>query len=1107
MVQFPYFPLEGKATCSAPARAKPGDGSCTMKPHVPALMVQCAAKVPTPSLAKLQQSVSAIAVSTIDTFPDDLPSVATARSSSADGSPASEGGNDEIDGNDSEETMAPPSGDDLLDELRRHAAIAPTYAQRRLASYLAGVRARGEALARMGNSYAEKVILSQAGIPFEIFVGDAGVRSLLARYGCRFPIADHVLESRLLDKSGQSFTAFIEAQLDEMESRNVRVMRMHAGRDLPSSQWWADHMGVPRSLICNNGSLRGRLQRRLKAGSLKLGSVFHDTRKLTKAQLRDLRTMAEVVLVKHQREGCPLPSHPERSDKIYWDYIFDQAEIFDPHHRDMMSINAGLRKLVTRTIDLVGMTPRGVQNAAKSEPSFAAMLNPEGDAIGLVRQEYRRTHPQLQPEGIEERRHIANEISYLRRACLAAGLELNQTFPTEDGFDAFRDGGLTESTKGNAVYRASLERWRTVALALSRAGVFPATFHGAFAMAMDLQQMDAATLAAEIGAPRRLIYNWRSGRTPPMLTTEHFVIAAETVLNVPAGTFTSRLGELDARRAARDRTFITLPDGTEVRLSLWWRKLPCGAAGWPDEKLIPELVEAMERHGSKRSPAHLRAGAAQRNIWGLPEEDPTCTIWVEWEDLLKFKTLAAGDSRLQPVTLAWKTVGTIRNRRAVVSGFERWCRLPVEAGGLGLAPPDVSFRLVLNPDVVLRYVVWRSTRCADLVCEGEALGVQIAATETGILSFFNGLLEPDFGWLTQSEQELGIPQPILTTFRLPQLKVVKDSFEVVDDERCREVAVLSEEMVSRIATNWTDAAASSRRQIRLLNSNWQVSFKLMRDPKASILPIVQHGAPIAVMLRMIREALKRVRSLESSPKRHARDYLRIVAALLLTLVVFRSETLRDITWKSDNSGQLRWVEGAFRLTKKGESKWVDGHYEVVVPADGFKNLRSWVLFGPSWNRRAYERDLKDWGGLDGILKHYVEVCRPILLNGRSSDLLFPPPTARKGYPEKESWTEHDFHQLIKAFTRMWCVFNKRFGTGMIGVRAFGPHPFRDLVATHVLYHWPNEDRWDLAARLLGTGVDQVKSRYGWIDTRRELSAFDGMFDEASELAWSDAPLW
>lgn len=1020
----------------------------------------------------------------------------------------------------SSQALPESTGDDLLDQMLLEAAIAPTLAQRVLCSDLAARRRLGEPLPRAGTSYATRVILARAGIPYEAYLHDAGLRSLLARFGAQFPLATHAFENASIEKGG-TLVAFVRRALDEMERMEVPVLRMHAGRDIPSCIWWADYMNLPRPLVSYSQNLRKELNKRLKAGTLKLGGVYKDPLRLTKARLRQLRNCMAPVLQRYRDNRIPVPAHPERADKFWFDPLLDEAGINNPSDRDAVITNVKFRREFTKLVDVVGLARVGTELARGVEVTYRMLLDREGEGVGLAREDYRRANPGEPIGGERETRHIDNQRSFLSRFRKANDRDLDDHVScdfAEEGYGDRRRLGFTgptaaygrdvPTTKGDRQYCDSIDAWRDRAKAIQRAGVFPPTFCGTFATAMDLRQMDANALAKATGMPRRLVYNWRNGRTLPNLTNVHFVPLAEKAMSYPAGTLSSRLPELSSGVAYKGRAHMTLASGQRVQLSRWWRYLPKGAAGWPDEKLLPALEDAVARHSRRVTAASVRRSAAQRNIWGLPPEDPSSRIWVEWKDLLRFKRGLTGDHRVQTVDRNWNTDAAAGARRRYTSIFERWCRLPLEEGGLGLVPHQVSYRLLLNPAIGKRYLVWRLTRYQDLEHEGKALGIHVSSTEVNIAAFFSGLLDADFGWLSQSSAELGVPEVIDVKFRLPIVDMRKGVVEVFDDEGCPMVEVMPKELVERLERDWSGAAAEARRHAQALKSNLKKKFKLLLNPKDLITPIVRHAYPMAVMMRMIEEALKRVRPLESSPVRHARDYMRIVAALLLLLLVFRSETMRNLTWRADGTGELRFVPAHVQLLPDGSSISVPERYEVFVDAERFKNVSNVLLRGPSWNRKGYERELKDWGGLAGIIKHFIEVCRPILLDGRESDLLLPPPKPqRNNDQDNEGWSESNFNYLINSFTRMWCVYNRHTGTGMMGVQSFGPHPFRDIVATHIIKHWKGADRWELAALVLGTGELQVRQRYAWIDTAAELGKVDTMIDEAWRIAASDKPIW
>lgn len=997
--------------------------------------------------------------------------------------------------------------DGLLDQLLADAKLAPTFAERALAAYFVDVRRGGGSLPRCGQSYCEKTILAQAGISWEGFVFTAGVRVMLAKYGALLPLWDHQNDNRILDKSGKTLVATVRRALDEMEERQIPLKRLHANRGHVSLQWLADYIGMPRALLRGNAPLQVEIRARLKAGRLKLGTVFVDTSKLTKARRRALRAILDPVLRRYLAERRPIASHPERADKIWFDKLFDEAGIADPHERDMMAFDHRFRVRLTEVLDTVGLAPEAAELARGKAVLYASLRDPKGDGVALVRQKYRAGHPDKEAGSFEENRYVENELSYLSRF-LKENERSDEDEVADDfekDFEACCGNGMTKSAGGNRNFLRSMDRWRQIAASLAVTGEFPPSFGGALQVGMELINLGAGTLAADTGAPRKLIYAWRRGQTVPNTGNEHFVPLIESRLGMPPGTLVGRLPAVAANGGNKGRSHLEISDGRKIRLSRLWRYLPAGAAALSDEVLRPMVESVLERHFRVATEASVRLGAGQTNFWRLPNEDPHCRIWSEWKDLVRFRQGLGGGDRSQLAQYGWDSDNSCKANRQIVSYFSRWCMLSRDEGGLGLSPREVSLRLTLNHKVITKYVTWRILRCRDLELDGKPLELKVSSTEKGIVGFFSALVEPEYGWLTQSKAQLGISDAIPTAFRLPEMKITKKTVEVLDEAFWTDELVFSRELRVRCEENYEGVCREARKHLRGFRSKLSLSFKMVRNPKDLIGPILNHITPLGVTLRMVKMALQHVRPLETSPWHHAKDYERILAMLLLLLVVFRSGTARNLTWRADNTGNIRWVDGSWQMGLKGERDWMESHYEVIVEADEFKNLMSKWLFGPSWDRRPYERALKDWGGFNGILQHYVEVCRPILLRNRKTDLLFPPPDRMN--PGNKEWSEASFNYLISSFTRMWCVYNERTGTGMPGVRAFGPHPVRNIMATHILLYHPSEDRWELAARLLNTGIEQIKLRYGWVDTRRELAKLDGIFDGASAQAESDTPLW
>ncbi len=1006
------------------------------------------------------------------------------------------------DGTDKEDCVrstSEPIGDAPVEERRRAGIIEAIDARRapsitperlRFLDAMANVATETGRLPRGGNTYHLRSVLALAGVSFAAWLEQPSLREDVKRIAPLFDVGD-VQASAHVRGGGPVDTLIARARrvMDEMEKNGEAVASDLYGKSRASTQAFADRMGVPRSLIFNNGTIKRDLAERIKRGALVLGAPHVDPGAPSRAERRAARSVLKTLIERYAKTGTPMPASPEHGARIDIDWLLDEAGIIDLRVRECMKCDPTFRADLAEVIRRVRIRP---VHLSRIDPRVVGYgrLREEGEA--MLREIYRADTPAGVPGSEAENRWVANQNSFLSRGMRVMGRVLADDAAPDfraDAFAAMILAGSTGTVKGNDAFAKGMARWARIVEAIAAATTFPASFAGALDAAMVATGRTAPSIAKALGCATSVVATWRRGGSLPTYQNFHLVATLEKELGLVPGTLAKRLPAIRSSGTMYGgRKEIILADGRVVRLSAMWRYMHPDAPTWSEDKLREHVEEAWERVYGADNAHRVRQRAVLSNAYGLPEADPTSPIWAELDDLVRFRSGTLDDGRLRDAKSEWRSDATVRLHRSHVTIFARWLMLPIEAGGIGLAPDQISFCLLLNHHLVLKYVAWRVTRAAGLAVGGEPIGPRITSTEKMILSFFSSLLDPQHGWLTQSRHVVMRPVAMPTRFRMPFIKEGKDGIVVEQGDEASEVEVMSTKLAGKLAKGkgWKKASKKAGLHIRSTATRFAKSFRLVRDPHQIVMPILEQQYPIAVCLRMARQAFEHARPLATAKRYHARDVQAVVAFLLLLIVVFRSGTMRNLTWRADGTGNLRRLPGG---------------YEVVVGAEEFKNEANVSLFGPSWNRRDYERSIGDWGFFNEILDHYLEHCRPILLEGRQSDLLFPPPRGR------EDWSEHNFGHLIHGFTKKWVVWNPRFGTGMKGVRSFGPHPVRNIVATHILLNHPTEDRWRLASIVLGTGIDKVRLRYGWVTARRELAKADPLFAEASEIAASDAVLF
>lgn len=830
---------------------------------------------------------------------------------------------------------------------------------------------------------------------------------------------------------------------------------------------------------------RYEVQARLADGRLVLGQPY-DGGSVRRKKLALARKRVIAHLDRRAAEKPPRPVAIEALGKgaVLMDPILDEAGIVDPEAREAMKCDQKVRGALARLVAVVGVQCVFVESADEA----AALTFDDLVAAGAVEAEeaFRRRNP-----GADDAAAVKagkDEGSFLRRAMRVnewTGTDDVKGRLTGDGAEASIARGCSGNVRSDRTYLAAMGRWTSIASTLIASRGSDETFDRRVTAYIRKLGLSVKAYCEREDMPYDTVLRWMRGTAQPTSHQLHLVHRMERDFGLPRGDLVGMLGIVRGGRNNSKRKTIRLTDGRMVKLGRYLRFLPADAIDWPEERLRAAVEDADVRHYGAKTANTVRHRAAMDLSAREEPVDSTAPIFREWADLERFKTNMTDCKRYLCPKWEWNSSRTVEKNRNHMKDFARWCARPVELGGLGLRWSQVSFILILNPQVVMKYVFYRTTRFSHLTLDGKELGPMLAGTEFGFLGFVKQLLDADYGWLTQSRHVVKAAEVVDVTFPLEEMSALDKVFTVTMPEDPEICTVMDGDLVERIHTDWMGSVLNARRMISSLAGKVERHYKMIRDPQKLVGPILKHAYPIAVVIRQVKDALANVRPITVCPMQHARDYRNAVAMLLLCTVVFRSDTLRNLEWRADGTGQIiRTATG----------------YDVVVGSDRFKNgFCSW-LFGPSYRRRDYERALGDWGSLTQILDYYIETCRPILLKGRKSDLLFP--TGQSA----EKWSHKTFNTMITNWTRMWSVRNERHQTGMSGVLPWGPHAARDIVATHIILHHPTEQRWELAAAILATGVELVKLRYAYVDSRRELAKADSIYDQAFAIGFGEEDL-
>lgn len=330
---------------------------------------------------------------------------------------------------------------------------------------------------------------------------------------------------------------------------------------------------------------------------------------------------------------------------------------------------------------------------------------------------------------------------------------------------------------------------------------------------------------------------------------------------------------------------------------------------------------------------------------------------------------------------------TAKMNWSYVSYFLGWLQMPQDRGGLALSPAEAqTLANLANEHLIERYNTWRMNRSGGVMHGGCV----------AILKTVQMLCHPRTGYLTQS------------------YALFSSTAGVTDEAAWR----------SRCDSAFK-CAVDIRRELRN-------EMEKSRDPYESMSHIFSMANPMeAVADAIIRMDADRPITGGESEAVWARDRLMVK---LFASNPLRAKNMKLLTYFPDNSGQLRKVDGGWRITlHRGQ----------------FKNLAG------AAGERSYDMTVRPEVWPD--IERYIKLYRPQLA-APNSPYLFVQPTGGMG-----PW--HGMNRRFETLT-------KRYFQGCPGT---GPHIMRHLVATSILKQQPNA--WAVAAWALHDKEETVRAAY------------------------------
>jgi transposase-like protein len=681
-----------------------------------------------------------------------------------------------------------------------------------------------------------------------------------------------------------------------------------------------------------------------------------------------------------------------------------------------------LRLLVDAWVEKLGLSnkcrTKQPRRPKESEVRIATTTYAELKACGAI---WLRKHPYSEASVASYLSHLNTYMRHFGRTD-----EDKTADDLGDDFNQRLTAFLKATGKGKTI-ASVLRLWSRIHYEVHQSMSLSLTFAEALTDLVIDSGRSIADVARSAGFNHSTLWDWMSGDKSP--TDPVQISKLEEALNVLPETLSSKLTFYGVRRSA-DIPKAWWPEMWQKYLTNYRHHrtrvihlIPKELLSGTLEDLKPAFDEAVQKVlEGVGEPAHRRRTTKlTKKKYRTPFQDWPDQLKEEFRSLVEYKTASNGlRHRNRGTKWAEGTVPIVQEYLEAFFGF--LCLPPEhpdpELRGLGLRPENLTLAWLTVQDAVESYLEFRFLRS----------GAHNGITESFVRTF-TAQLQPDTGWLWLHPE-------LLERLPEPQREAVE------------------------AAGGWqaycTKTLVKLREGLACLQRDGEI--RRSRDPMLPIWPILDHPEPLA----LVRSALARNRlDLEARAKPNQLMSWRLAAAwrdhvLISFLARFplRSKHWSLLTYKEDGTGYL-------------QNHHRDG-WRLVIPYDDFKNVRNTKIFTLHSLERVlvlkFSR-LKALQQLIPLLEFYLEHARPLLAG--QSDFLFP-----SGHG-KAMGRDLSYRQ-VSNWTREYLSQHSPRKLGIKDVFPFGPHAFRDIVATHIIKTTGDLSR---AANILLDSEEMVREHY------------------------------
>jgi hypothetical protein len=597
-------------------------------------------------------------------------------------------------------------------------------------------------------------------------------------------------------------------------------------------------------------------------------------------------------------------------------------------------------------------------------------------------------------------------------------------------------GNAIQSTSGNLEYsdddRVLLSEIDSIRLKAARGELELQRFHGRLKLEAALRGFGVGALANFTDAATQTVINWGSGLKSPTKMFFGDVTKIEAALELRTGYLSEvridhRSGpsnvkqhhlppEIRAGSAAHQKEFRRLVDPS-INLDA----LPSEALSALMQRTLKIFYESRDTDDVKR--AKLRSEDMQYALPALPPH-----LSAEFDELTKQRQDVLLMGIVPNKKRGWDldTVKIYEDRFRLLFGWMH--------NLMGVPLENLSIAYLAFPQVLNEYMLHLVERKEDV---GLKKGFSAIAREWYI--FASSLTRGPLGGYDaededeDDESDAGDPVGWLRSKRILLNKLAPISIprrrDELDAERCVRDSVrpiLTAKSIAKASSAWAHRLDKTARKYR----SWRKEHEgndTSSDSTARVSTILALKNPLEAIEFGAFRIKEYIDGLPSDRARWATAVRGSVTLKFHAQIPLRRATFCALTYSDDNSAMVRWE---------------DGHWWVVIPETIFKNEGT-KAFEKFIVDEFFRQKLLDQWGLYEDLATYVTFARTKVLAGVDSPAFY---VARRN---EGHVSPNTFGGEFRLLTRDYIAENPGTGDGWTGVRDFGSHAMRHIVATAV----------------------------------------------------------